>query len=305
MTDTVSKQRSAQVKRWAPFAHAVFGILLVPCYIVMFLSSAPPPVWLAAPTVFVGTLSVARPADSKSRGIPDVVVAAGFVIWALWMNKYGGSDAEPLWWAAVAPIGLALSFIRFWTEPPGTPRPKPHEATLGELLGIPDSAIAAQGANGMVGLDGDRLRIRHQGVRAGLGMGFGAGVKEISVTSITATQWKDAGDLWLGFFSVSYIGGVDPSGGLLTDVGNENTVTFTKAQQPAFEALRRAVEAQRAPMSVGANLQPALVSASASTAVSAPDDVATKVRSLAELRDAGLLTIDEFEARKQQLLDRL
>jgi hypothetical protein len=42
-----------------------------------------------------------------------------------------------------------------------------------------------------------------------------------------------------------------------------------------------------------------------SAAAQAQPDIADQIRKLAELRDAGILTSEEFEAKKADLLERL
>jgi hypothetical protein len=70
---------------------------------------------------------------------------------------------------------------------------------------------------------------------------------------------------------------------------DENSVTFMKNRQKAFEELRNAVQAAiSAPT-------PAPVATMSSKLVS-------ELRQLAELRDSGALTEDQFEAAKAQLL---
>jgi hypothetical protein len=75
--------------------------------------------------------------------------------------------------------------------------------------------------------------------------------------------------------------------------GDENSVVITKKQMPDFEKLRAAVEdatAQRGRL------------AAAPTAV---PDVIGQIEQLGKLHDAGVLTNEEFEVKKAELLGRL
>lgn len=71
---------------------------------------------------------------------------------------------------------------------------------------------------------------------------------------------------------------------------NENAVTFLKRHQPEFEQLRDAVEA-------------AILAAHGPQQT--PPDVVGQLQQLGQLRDAGVLTQEEFDAKKAELLGRL
>lgn len=158
-----------------------------------------------------------------------------------------------------------------------------------------ESVLEVQGHTGTVLFDGDFVTITRAGFLARATVGKGE--KRIALTSITAVQWKPAGGMTNGFIQFTLGGGSEVRsrfGTQTVDAANdENSVVFTKKQMPSFEALRQEVEAAilRSHQAAGPNVS--------------PPDVLAQVKQLGELRDAGLLSEEEFSATKAQLLDRL
>ncbi len=73
----------------------------------------------------------------------------------------------------------------------------------------------------------------------------GSGERSMPLHQIGAVVWKKAGlvtDGWLGFTT---LGMVAPGTGVLAPVNDPWTVPFTRRQQPAFDALRAAIEQAR------------------------------------------------------------
>lgn len=112
------------------------------------------------------------------------------------------------------------------------------------------------------------------------------GEKRIPIASIGAVQWRDASNMTSGYIQFTIAGAVERSGGAFKAASDENSVLFTKKQQPEFEALRAHVEAR---------LGRSLVAASSAS-------VAEQLTQLAQLHAQGLLTADEFVAQKVKLL---
>jgi hypothetical protein len=72
---------------------------------------------------------------------------------------------------------------------------------------------------------------------------------------------------------------------------DENSVIFVKKQMPAFAALR-------------AEIENAIANLSGPSRPAAPDHLA-QLRQLAELRDSGVVSEAEFNAKKAEILGRL
>jgi hypothetical protein len=148
--------------------------------------------------------------------------------------------------------------------------------------------MEAKGVNGQIQIDGDWLVIE----RKGLGrVGYSKGDKRIALGQIIAVKMRPAGPLVNGFIHFSTPGREEPTGGLSAAKKDDNAVIFTRKHQAEFDALRAEVERY-----VAERNQPA--------GATSPD-LADQIRKLAELRDAGVLSPEEFEAKKADLLSRI
>jgi Domain of unknown function (DUF4429)/Short C-terminal domain len=151
--------------------------------------------------------------------------------------------------------------------------------------------VEVKGYNGTVTFDGQSIAI----VRTGLGrVTVGKGQIRIPVSSVTAVQWKPAGPMVNGYIHFSMLGSSDRRsrgfGRQTADKGHDqNSVIFLRRQMPAFEELRAAVEAA---IQRGSAQQPT---------ASVPEQIGQ----LAALRDQGILTEDEFSAKKASLLAQI
>jgi len=117
--------------------------------------------------------------------------------------------------------------------------------------------------------------------------GKSRGVKAIAVRSISSVTIKPAG-LLSGYIHFAFSGGSDSKGGVFDATKDENAVVFVKKQQPAFVAIRDEIRRLQA--------------AADSSPAAAPASAAQQVRELAALRDDGLLSPEEFETKRRELL---
>jgi len=188
----------------------------------------------------------------------------------------------------------------------------------------------AEGANGRIVVDDNFVTISREGVsrlhRLALRgqTGYG-GEKRIPLTSITSVQFKTVGSTGekiseiysstpglrqinkafgsgagaTGYIQFGVTGGSERgagkgwSGTTAAIARDENTVMFTKVQEPAFEAIRDHIEqylSKRTEVAV-------------SSATPTPSaDLATQIKSLKELHEAGVLSDDEFAQAKSKLI---
>lgn len=146
--------------------------------------------------------------------------------------------------------------------------------------------IEAAGQGGQMLFDGQYVTITRNGFLARAT--HGRGDKKIPLTAISAVQWKPAG-MTNGFIQLS-IGGADrqaaKGGRTMNAAKDENSVVFTRKQQPAFEALRAALE-----QAIAGQHTPAPAAS-----------VADELGKLAELHRQGILSDAEFAAQKARLL---
>ena len=165
---------------------------------------------------------------------------------------------------------------------------------LEENTVYPDGVIcSATGRNGQVHLYEDRVLITRKGFVSAISFGF-RGDKEILLQEITSIGWKDPG-IAVGYIHFGYRGGHDPiNTGVFSGsniVNNENAVIFAQQHQADFKKFRKVLEGKRAEIN-----RPQATT----TSTLSPMD---ELKKLAELRDMGVITSEEFEAKKAQLLE--
>lgn len=149
--------------------------------------------------------------------------------------------------------------------------------------------MQVKGLNGQLELTDTHVIIRRKGIMATLSKGL-AGEKSIPIDSITSVQFKPGGLLWNGFIKFCYPGSDEIRGGLSAATKDDNAVIFTGSMNAQFEEFRRRLEEARTKQRNGA--APAR-------------SVAEEIEKLAELRDKGLITDEEFESKKKELLARM
>lgn len=120
-----------------------------------------------------------------------------------------------------------------------------------------------------------------------LGGGMIRGNKSIPYESIAAVQFKEVG-LTAGYIQFTLIGGSEAKGGLLQAVRDENSISFnTKRTSAKFTEAKSLVEER---IHARSNLQ-------------RKNEGADDLEKYAELRDKGVLTEDEFQAKKRKILE--
>lgn len=134
------------------------------------------------------------------------------------------------------------------------------------------------------------LVIRRKGVASFLTQGL-KGEKRIPYASITSVQFKEAG-FTTGYIQFGISGGIESRRGVWDATTDENTILFTKEAAEKFRELRDIVEARAAAARQGHSTPnpPPLA------------NVADELTRLADLRDRGVLTDEEFAEQKLRLL---
>lgn len=150
--------------------------------------------------------------------------------------------------------------------------------------------LQTKGVNGQIKIDGDWLTIERKGFFGRVG--HSKGDRRIPLASITAVQVRPAGGLANGFIRFTVPGSPELRGGLQNASQDENAVIFNKKQAAQFEQVRTAVEGYIASHHKG-------------SARADEPDIPAQIAKLGELRDQGLITADEFGAKKTELLARL
>lgn len=156
----------------------------------------------------------------------------------------------------------------------------------------PKRDIEISRGKGSVSFDGTFVTIVRDGLAA---LSIGRSTKRIPVASITAVQWRSASTWSVGFIQFTLAGGNEvrsrPGHQVRDAARDENSLVFDRKSMPQYEALRAAVEAA---MAERGGVAPAAAS-----------DVIGQLEQLGALRDSGVLTPEEFDAKKGELLARL
>lgn len=148
------------------------------------------------------------------------------------------------------------------------------------------------GQGGQIQFDGQYVTITRKGFLARATVGKGE--KRLHVSQIAAVQWKAAGPLVNGFIQFTMPGGNERRSAFGSQTSaaakDENSVVFTKKQQPEFEKLRAAIDA-----AVAAQHAPQAPATGASS-------LADELTKLDALRQQGILSDAEFAEQKARLL---
>ena len=148
--------------------------------------------------------------------------------------------------------------------------------------------MSVKGTNGEIDLLEDSIKLRRKGALSFITHGM-QGEKEILLSQISSIQFKKASLVANGYIQFAFMGGTESKGGIIAGAQDENTVMFKRGkQQQEFEALHQQIRER----------QQALNSSSAG--VSSSMDELTK---LADLKERGMVTEQEFEQKKRELLN--
>ncbi|PEP46834.1 MULTISPECIES: DUF4429 domain-containing protein [Bacillus] len=148
--------------------------------------------------------------------------------------------------------------------------------------------MEATGVNGQLQIDGNKIVIKRKGMLAKMTQGL-KGDKDIQIKQLSSIQFKPAGTFTNGYIQFTFSGGKEDKGGLFDATKDENTIMFNKKQQPNFIKVKALIEQKMDEFHSPAPTH-------------APADVADQIKKLADLRDSGILTNEEFDAKKKQLL---
>jgi hypothetical protein len=138
-------------------------------------------------------------------------------------------------------------------------------------------------------LDGDKIYIRRRGVANALAAGLN-GERTILISSLTAIQMKPGGVFSPGYILFSYAGSKPFMGGLIEATQDPDAFIFERALNDQVAIFKAKVE----------NI--VRVSKQASQSTASPATLADELRKLAELKQQGILSQEEFDVAKKKLL---
>ena len=149
----------------------------------------------------------------------------------------------------------------------------------------PSYSMQADGVNGQLELLEDTIIIKRKGTMSFLTQGL-KGEKEISISQISAIQFKKPGPITNGYIQFSFIGGLETKAGIFDAAKDENSIIFNAKQEPAFSAIRAEIQKRMAGHKQGTKQGSNI------------DDL----EKLASLRDRGIISEEEFNYKKRQIL---
>lgn len=159
-----------------------------------------------------------------------------------------------------------------------------------------NAVYSVKSVNGQVlNVYDDRIELTQEGKRGFLSQGL-AGTKTYYYNDITTIQFKNCG--WTaGFFEFTFAGGIDRRGGAMSGAGNDNRFMF--GAPTIGKAKEMAVEMEKVNEYIQNRLREyKTVSHNATAPVSSADELVK----YNDLLQKGIITQEEFEAKKKQLL---
>lgn len=139
----------------------------------------------------------------------------------------------------------------------------------------------------IVKIEGNFIRLKRKGALNFLNHGLD-GEKTIDINNMTGIQIKKANFFTNGYIQFIFMGSQESKRGVMAAATDENTVMFTKREQKMAEEIKEYIE------SILVNKSKPLVAASVSGA--------DEILKYKELLDQGVITEEEFRAKKKQLL---
>ena len=146
-----------------------------------------------------------------------------------------------------------------------------------------------KGDNGQLEVYDDKIIIKRKGVMAFFGYGL-AGDKTIPMSAIQSVELKEGSSLVNGSITFGVLGSKKQSGALF-DVWDENSIIIERKHNDMAREIKRYVESKIVEYS---EPEPAATAPS----ISAADEI----KKFKELLDAGIITQEEFDTKKRQLL---
>jgi len=168
-----------------------------------------------------------------------------------------------------------------------TGRPRPIELSWAEEEQANPNLFVFKGIKTKVLLDGMFIRITRAGTLSAFFHGID-GTKSIHIPNITAVQLKEPGAT-AGYIQFTLKGGNEDTGGVFSALSDENSIMFDHDELEKARAIKSYIER----ILTDTHSQPSPV-----TQLSPADEI----RQYKQLLDDGIITQEEFDAKKKQLL---
>ncbi|MGW6193065.1 SHOCT domain-containing protein [Bacillus cereus] len=139
----------------------------------------------------------------------------------------------------------------------------------------------------IVRIEGNFIRLKRRGALNFFNHGLD-GEKTIDINNMTGIQIKKANFFTNGYIQFIFMGSQESKRGVMAAAADENTVMFTKREEKMAEEIKEYIE------SILVNKSKPQVASSVSGA--------DEILKYKELLDQGVITEEEFQAKKKQLL---
>lgn len=141
-------------------------------------------------------------------------------------------------------------------------------------------------------LDGNWICIDRKGIFNAINHGLD-GTKKINIRNITGVQFKKGSTLITGYIQLILVGSKEDKGGLMSANTDENTIVFGKTYNELAQKLVSKIESKI----------DELQSSQVQTIVQQPiQSKAQQIKEFKELLDEGIITEEEFDKKKSELL---
>lgn len=152
-----------------------------------------------------------------------------------------------------------------------------------------EAILSLKGVNGQLQLYENKVVIIRKGALAKMTQGFFKGDKTIYLKQITGIQVKLGGAFTNGYIQITVPGGIENKKGIMSATQDENSVMFAKKNNQLVNEIKEKIE----------ELQQQTLGVQQINQTSSADEI----KKYKELFDTGVITEEEFTAKKKQLLN--
>ena len=164
-----------------------------------------------------------------------------------------------------------------------------HRSRCAIISGMSEKKFELKGVGAHLSVYEDKIVIETKGLLGFLSQGL-AGGKTIPMNAIQSVQFKAAGAFVNGFIQFGIMGGREVQGGVFNAANDENSVIFTSDLNAMATKIKEYIE--------GIILNRSNATQTIVQSTSAADEI-LKYKNLC---DQGIITQQEFEAKKKELL---
>ena len=145
-----------------------------------------------------------------------------------------------------------------------------------------------KGVNGQLELYEDKVIIKRKGVLAKITQGFFKGDKSLYLTQISGIQIKAGTSITNGYIQFTLSGGNENTRGAMSATHDENTVMYTKKNNELVKKIKLKIEELKKPIQ---------------GTITQQSSGADEILKYKNLLDSGVITQEDFDIKKKQLLN--